>query len=53
MSGISARMRDVQGERAGFHGCQMPEQLLGRIIKGVTPMRENWCWIPLAGAGRR
>src|SRR6185369_6169799 len=20
-------------ERAGFHGCQMPEQLLGRIIK--------------------
>src|SRR5690606_37131427 len=20
-------------ERAGFHGCQMPEQLLGRIIR--------------------
>ena len=23
-------------ERAGFHGCQMPEQLLGRIIRGCT-----------------
>ncbi len=23
-------------ERAGFHGCQMPEQLLGRIIEACT-----------------
>ena len=23
-------------ERAGFHGCQMPEQLLGRIIRSCT-----------------
>lgn len=23
-------------ERAGFHGCQMPEQLLGRIIRGCS-----------------
>jgi site-specific DNA-methyltransferase (adenine-specific) len=23
-------------ERAGFHGCQMPEQLLGRIIRAST-----------------
>lgn len=23
-------------ERAGFHGCQMPEQLLGRIINGCS-----------------
>jgi DNA modification methylase len=23
-------------ERAGFHGCQMPEQLLGRIIRACT-----------------
>lgn len=23
-------------ERAGFHGCQMPEQLLGRIIKACS-----------------
>lgn len=24
-------------ERAGFHGCQMPEQLLGRIIRCCSP----------------
>jgi site-specific DNA-methyltransferase (adenine-specific) len=23
-------------ERAGFHGCQMPEQLLGRVIRGCS-----------------
>jgi site-specific DNA-methyltransferase (adenine-specific) len=23
-------------ERAGFHGCQMPEQLLGRIVRGCS-----------------
>ena len=23
-------------ERAGFHGCQMPEQLLGRVIRSCT-----------------
>ncbi len=23
-------------ERAGFHGCQMPEQLMGRIIRGCS-----------------
>lgn len=23
-------------ERAGFHGCQMPEQLLGRIIRSCS-----------------
>lgn len=23
-------------ERAGFHGCQMPEQLLGRIIRATS-----------------
>jgi site-specific DNA-methyltransferase (adenine-specific) len=23
-------------ERAGFHGCQMPEQLLGRIIRACS-----------------
>ncbi len=26
-------------ERAGFHGCQMPEQLLGRIIRGLLQSR--------------
>ena len=24
------------GERAGFHGCQMPEQVMGRIIKASS-----------------
>lgn len=27
-------------ERAGFHGCQMPEQLLGRIIKSCSLEKE-------------
>ncbi len=27
-------------ERAGFHGCQMPEQLLGRIIKACSHEKE-------------
>jgi len=27
-------------ERAGFHGCQMPEQLLGRIIRACSEERE-------------
>ena len=27
-------------ERAGFHGCQMPEQLLGRIIRFCSEERE-------------
>ena len=27
-------------ERAGFHGCQMPEQLLGRIIRVCSEERE-------------
>lgn len=27
-------------ERAGFHGCQMPEQLLGRIIKACSEVGE-------------
>jgi DNA modification methylase len=27
------RVAGTFGERAGFHGCQMPEQLLGRIIR--------------------
>ena len=27
-------------ERAGFHGCQMPEQLLGRIIRASSNEKE-------------
>lgn len=37
-------------ERAGFHGCQMPEQLLGRIIK--TSSNEGEIVMdPFAGSG--
>ena len=36
-------------ERAGFHGCQMPEQLLGRIIRACS--RENEIVLdPFAGS---
>jgi DNA modification methylase len=37
-------------ERAGFHGCQMPEQLLGRIIRACS--NENDLVLdPFAGTG--
>lgn len=37
-------------ERAGFHGCQMPEQLLGRIIRNCS--RENELVVdPFTGSG--
>jgi site-specific DNA-methyltransferase (adenine-specific) len=37
-------------ERAGFHGCQMPEQLLGRIIRACS--REGEIVLdPFAGSG--
>lgn len=31
-----ARVAGTFKERAGFHGCQLPEQLLGRIIKSCS-----------------
>ncbi len=37
-------------ERAGFHGCQMPEQLLGRIIK-VSSNPGEVVLDPFAGSG--
>ncbi len=37
-------------ERAGFHGCQMPEQLLGRIIK-VSSNPGDTILEPFAGSG--
>jgi site-specific DNA-methyltransferase (adenine-specific) len=37
-------------ERAGFHGCQMPEQLLGRIIKCCSNPGEK-VLDPFAGSG--
>jgi site-specific DNA-methyltransferase (adenine-specific) len=37
-------------ERAGFHGCQMPEQLLGRIIR-VSSNPGDIVLDPFAGSG--
>jgi site-specific DNA-methyltransferase (adenine-specific) len=37
-------------ERAGFHGCQMPEQLLGRIIRACS-CRGEIVLDPFAGSG--
>jgi site-specific DNA-methyltransferase (adenine-specific) len=37
-------------ERAGFHGCQMPEQLLGRIIR-VSSNPGDLVVDPFAGSG--
>ena len=37
-------------ERAGFHGCQMPEQLLGRIIR-VSSNKGDVVLDPFAGSG--
>ena len=37
-------------ERAGFHGCQMPEQLLGRIIRASSKEAEL-VLDPFAGSG--
>ena len=37
-------------ERAGFHGCQMPEQLLGRVIKVSSNPGER-VLDPFAGSG--
>ena len=37
-------------ERAGWHGCQMPEQLLGRIVKASSNEKEL-VLDPFAGSG--
>src|SRR5206468_8438022 len=37
-------------ERAGWHGCQMPEQLLGRIIKACSNPGET-VLDPFGGSG--
>mgnify|MGYP003724899899 CR=1 FL=1 len=38
-------------ERAGFHGCQMPEQLLGRIIRCCCCDEDDLVLDPFAGSG--
>ena len=37
-------------ERAGFHGCQMPEQLLGRIVRACSSPGDL-VLDPFAGSG--
>ena len=45
-----ARVAGTFKERAGFHGCQMPEQLLGRIIK-VSSAEGELVLDPFTGSG--
>lgn len=37
-------------QRAGFHGCQMPEQLLARIVRSCSS-EGQWVMDPFAGSG--
>lgn len=45
-----ARVAGTFKERQGFHGCQMPEQLLGRIIR-VSSNPGEMVFDPFAGSG--
>lgn len=45
-----ARVAGTFNERQGFHGCQMPEQLLGRIIR-VSSNPGDIVLDPFAGSG--
>ena len=45
-----ARVAGTFKERQGFHGCQMPEQLLGRIIR-VSSNQGDVVLDPFAGSG--
>jgi site-specific DNA-methyltransferase (adenine-specific) len=45
-----SRVCGTFGERAGWHGCQMPEQLLGRIIKACSNAGET-VLDPFGGSG--
>lgn len=45
-----ARVAGTFKERAGFHGCQMPEQLLGRILR-VSSCEDELVLDPFAGSG--
>ncbi len=44
------RVAGTFAERAGFHGCQMPEQLLGRIIRSCSNVGDL-VLDPFAGSG--
>jgi len=45
-----ARVAGTFAERQGFHGCQMPEQLLGRIVR-VSSSSGDIVLDPFAGSG--
>lgn len=45
-----SRVAGTFNERQGFHGCQMPEQLLGRIIRGCSN-KGDMVLDPFAGSG--
>jgi site-specific DNA-methyltransferase (adenine-specific) len=45
-----SRVAGTFKERAGFHGCQMPEQLLGRIIRATSNVGDL-VLDPFAGSG--
>jgi site-specific DNA-methyltransferase (adenine-specific) len=45
-----SRVAGTFKERQGFHGCQMPEQLLGRIIRGCSNPMEI-VMDPFGGSG--
>ncbi len=45
-----ARVAGTFKERQGFHGCQMPEQLLGRIIR-VSSKPQELVLDPFCGSG--
>ncbi len=45
-----ARVAGTFKEREGFHGCQMPEQLLGRIIR-ISSNPQDLVLDPFAGSG--
>lgn len=45
-----ARVAGTFGERRGWHGCQMPEQLLGRIIRACSNEKET-VLDPFGGSG--
>jgi site-specific DNA-methyltransferase (adenine-specific) len=45
-----SRIAGTFGERRGWHGCQMPEQLLGRIIRACSN-EGDVIFDPFAGSG--
>ena len=45
-----SRVAGTFSERQGFHGCQMPEQLLGRIIRACSSEGET-VFDPFGGSG--